>query len=132
RLPNFAEQIEVLHVARPYLEHVGILIDHVYLARIHHFSHHRQAMSMADTAEDAKSFLTQTLKAIRAGPRFERPSPKNVRPGSLHLPGNFIEDLGTLDGTGPSDHAQCPAANSHRLWTPHLNDRICRMELPAS
>ena len=81
-LADRVEQVEVLHVARADLQHVGVLRDQRDLL---------DAITSVTTArpvssrlgEQFKPLLRQSLERVRAGPRLERPAAQADRAGLL-------------------------------------------------
>ena len=65
RLPDFGEQVEILHVAGADLEHVGIAIDQLDAARVHHLGDDRHAVLVAGVAEDLQPFLAHVPETHR-------------------------------------------------------------------
>src|SRR5262245_3233530 len=78
---TFFEQIEVLHVPRADLEDIGIALDILDLARVHHFSHDRHAETIAGGPQDLEPVAPQTLEAVRACAGLERSAAQNIGAG---------------------------------------------------
>jgi len=51
RVPELAQQREVLHVARANLEDVTVLLDEGNLADVHHFGHERHVLGRRGLAQ---------------------------------------------------------------------------------
>src|SRR5262249_53397092 len=123
--------------------------DQPHLPRVHHLGDDRQAVAVADVAQDPQAHLAQPLEAVRAGPRLERTAAQQVRPRRLDLPPDRVEDLlalprapppapGPPPPTRPAPPAgpPTPPPAAPRLAPPPpprpaLDDRIGRVELPA-
>src|SRR5262245_42318251 len=127
-LTKLLEQVEVLHIARADLDHVGELADDADLPRVHDLSYDRHRVIVADLAEDAKTFDAGSLKAVRARTWLERAAAKDVCPGRPHAIGNGGKSFVTLDGAGAGNHCQRSAANLHH---PDLHHRVFGVQLAA-
>ncbi len=57
--PHFLEQVEILHVAGADLEDVGVPLDGLDLARVHHFGHDRHVEPFAGRLEDLEPVLAR-------------------------------------------------------------------------
>ncbi len=61
-LANLLEEIEILHIARPDLNHVSMAHHRVELLNAHHLGHHRQPMRLPGTLQQGQAIHPQPLK----------------------------------------------------------------------
>ena len=111
---DFGEQREVLHVARPDLQHVGVRRHEFHLPGVHHFRHDRHAGFGAHLGEDLQSGLAHALKRVRRRPRLECPATQQTGAGPLHVAGGFVHHLAAFHRTR-TRHDDDVAAPDHRV-----------------
>jgi hypothetical protein len=83
-LPDLREQVEVLHVARADLEHVGRLHDLLHLARVHHLGREGQPGVLAGLCEDREALGPEALEAVGRGARLEGAAAQHGGSGGRH------------------------------------------------
>ena len=64
RVTKLAQQRVILHVARADLEEVGVAIDELDLADVHHLGDELQIVRVGAGPEHLQAFLAETLKAV--------------------------------------------------------------------
>src|SRR5579863_2882388 len=78
-LPQFAQQIKVLHVARPNLQNIHIRQHHRNLRNLHHFADHQQIEFLSRFAQQFQRIFAMPLKRVRRTSRLECPAPQHFR-----------------------------------------------------
>src|SRR5262245_27758773 len=85
-------------------------------------------MLVARSAEHLQSLFTKALKTVRAGPWFERATPKQVSARGFDPPGYFIQEFDILDSARSGNHPKVTAADLGRA---HLYDRVGPVKFAA-
>ena len=130
-LADGVEQIEILHVPRADLQHIGVVGDQFHLLDRHHFGDDRQPGLLARQGQQFQPFLGQSLEGIGIGARLERPAAQADRAGFLHGVGDFQQLRFALDAARPGDHADLLAADRSRRHRPaRRDDRSLLLDLP--
>ena len=101
------EQPIVLHIAGADLQHVGILGDQFAHPRWPRLRSRRPGRFPRGPWRAFAGLHFQSLKAVRAGPRFEGPAAQRRRPGRLHRLGRGDDLLFAFDRTGPAITPMC-------------------------
>ena len=83
--PSFAQQVEVLHVARADLEAVDIRKHDLDLRDLHDLGDDEQAVFVGRFAHDLQAFDAHALEAVRRAARLERAAAKELRAGGGNL-----------------------------------------------
>ena len=78
-MTELPQQREVLHVARANLEDVGVPVDQLDLAEVHHFGNQFQVLGARRVPEQAQPFLAEPLEAVRRAARLERAAAEDLR-----------------------------------------------------
>ena len=65
QFPDFAQQVEVLHIARADLQDIGIRAQQRNLRRVHHLADHEKAAPVRRLAQQLQPFFAQSLETIR-------------------------------------------------------------------
>src|SRR6185312_9398995 len=81
-VPELAEQVEVLHVARTDLEAVDVREHDLDLRDLHDLGDDEQAVFIGSLAHDLQPFNAHALEAVRRAARLERTAAKELRTGS--------------------------------------------------
>src|SRR5450631_740399 len=100
-LAQFAQKIEVLHVARAHLKDVDIRQHQRNLGDLHDLADHEQFEMIARFAQQLQAVNAQPLKRIRRGSRFESAATENARSGFVDQVGDGEQLLAGFDGAGP-------------------------------
>src|SRR5207244_3961619 len=77
-----AQQGEVLHVVRAHLEDVGVAVDQLDLADVHHLGDELHVFGVRCVAKEPQPFLAEPLEAVRRAARLERAAAENLRSGA--------------------------------------------------
>ncbi len=117
RMPQLAQQREVLHVARADLEDVGIALHQFELADVHDLGHELEVVAVRRGLEEPQPFLAEPLEAVRAAARLERAAAQDLRAGPLHRRRGGLDLLFALGRAGPGHHDDLVAAD------PNVADR---------
>jgi hypothetical protein len=125
QLPDLAQQVQVLHVARADLNDAGILRDTLRLFHGHHFSDNRKPDLTPGRYQQFQSLPAETLEGVGRRPGLEHaatqdmpaalqrcpaaPFPRPAQPGThLPEPANLAEFPGAV--TGPHQPGPGPGA----------------------
>src|SRR5208282_3113673 len=114
RLPNlaqFAQQIEVLHVARAHLEDVHIRQHQLNLRDLHHFTDHQQMETIARLAQQFQRVEAESLKRIRRRSGFEGTAAKDAGSRFRYEFADCEQLLAGFDGARSSHHDDLLAAD---------------------
>ena len=98
--PQFAQQIEILHVARAYLQDIEVGQHHLDLRNLHDFADHQQSKLIAGFAQKFKRFQTQSLEGIRRTARLESAAAKYASSGLGNLLSYIKKLLARFNRTG--------------------------------
>ena len=71
-LPELAQQVVVLHVARAHLQDVDVVGEQRDLGLIHHLAHQQQLVRVGRLAQHFEAFFTHALETVGRGTGFER------------------------------------------------------------
>jgi hypothetical protein len=123
------QQVEVLHVARPDLEHVGVFGDQFDLLRGHDLGHDRHTGQFAGLGQNLQPGFAHALEGVGRGARFEGPAAQGVRPGFFDGLRRFEQLLAALDRTRPGDDQDFVAANFDPVDVEH---RVLFLEFARS
>jgi hypothetical protein len=104
--PDLRQQVEVLHVARADLDHVGMLEHGVDVPRVHQLGDDRQPGLLARLDEDRQGLFAETAEGVRRRPRLEGAAAQHRRAGVRDRTGRLERLLPVLDRAGPGDQAE--------------------------
>ena len=82
---EFAQQVEVLHVARADLEAVDVREHHLDLRDLHDLGDDEQARLVAGLAQELQAFDAHALEAVGRAARLECAAAKKLRAGRCDL-----------------------------------------------
>ena len=123
---QFGQKQEVLGVARPDLEHVGVRAHDVQVARVHDLGDDGQAGLVAGGGQHLEALLAETLERVGRRARFEGAAAHHVAAGRLDGAGGGQHLLRRLDRTRAGDDREVAAAD---LRATHLDHRVALLEL---
>ena len=75
---DFAQQRKVLHVPRADLQHIRISSDELDVARIHHFGHDAETVTVAGIAKHLERLFAEALKGVGRSARLVSAPPRNT------------------------------------------------------
>ena len=124
-LPQLLEQLEVLHVARPHLDHIHVLKQR-QMVGVHDLRYNGQARFLLCLLQQADAFAVQALEGIGRRAGLERTAAKER--GARGLDGLRHGDnlLFAFHRAGPGDNLEHAPAQLHAAAVHH---RVRRMEL---
>ena len=103
--------LEILHVARPHLEHIRVFRNQRHQVVGDHLGDHRQPGQLARFGEQLQPFFAQTLEGIGRGARFVRSAAQHLRPGFFDRLGSFQQLAAALHRTRPGHDQHLVAAH---------------------
>ena len=109
-LAQLLQQLEVLHVARAYLDHVHVL-EQRQVGRLHDLGDDGQPGGLLRLAEQFKALLVQALEGVGRGAGLEGAAPQHPRAAGLHGLGHGDDLLPALHAAGPCDDLEVPPAD---------------------
>ncbi len=125
---HLPQQGEVLHVARPHLQHVGVLGNQLDVFRAQHFGDHRQAGYSARFAQQTEPFLAQSLEVVGGGAGL-------VGASAQHAGACGPDRKGSAEQLFPRLHRARPGDDHHLVApdgdAPNVHHSALRLELPA-
>ena len=127
-LAEFAQQIEVLHVARADLQNVGIRSEQRNLRLVHHLADHQQTAPVRRLAHHFEAFFAESLKAVRRAARLECAAANDARAAVGDDVGGALDLIAALDAARSGHHDDPVAAD---LDIPDLDDGAAGPETPA-
>ena len=80
-LAHFLEEREVLDISSANLKHVSVIFYKAHICCIHDFSDNWHTSKVTGKGQYFETFLSQSLKAVRTGSGFERPTSQHNRSG---------------------------------------------------
>ena len=127
-LADFFEQLEVLHVARTDLDHVGILRDQFDVVDVHDLRHDLEPRLVRRLAQHLQPLFRQSLEIIGRSARLEGTAAQELGAVLLHALGRFHELLHALDSARSRHDRQVPRADLHAS---DVDDGVFGLELAA-
>ncbi len=97
---EFAQQVEVLHVARAHLEAIDVGQHQLDLGNLHDLADDEQAGCVTDFAQQLEAGESHALEGIWRAARLECASAKKLRAGRLDLRGDGEYLVAAFDGAG--------------------------------
>src|SRR5215470_14712478 len=116
-LSGGTQQREVLHVAAPDLENVGVLSDRLDQVGLHDLGNDRQAGFLARFLEQMQTFDPKPLELVWRGAWFEGTATQNLRTGCFHCTSCCEELFLVFYCAWPCDNGWAGASNHHRVST---------------
>ena len=107
------QQVEVLHIPRPDLDHVHRLLKQGELIRAHQLGHDGQAGGLPGLVQQEDALHPLALEGVRGGTGLVGPAPQGRRPGLPDGPGHLQNLPLALHGAGPGDNRQLLPADGH-------------------
>src|SRR5579859_1899163 len=123
-----SQQGKILHVARAYLEHIGVLANQVHIFGAHDLSDHRQASEFASFAQDLQRLNSETLKLVGRSAGLIGAAAQHGGASALDSLGRLQQLLARLDRAGTGDDHDLGAPD---LYAGYVDDRRLRPGLPA-
>ena len=114
------EKREVLRVARPHLEHVGVFRDDPDIGGCQHLGDHREPRRLACLGEVAKPLDTEPSKRVRRRARLERAAADHRGSGGGNLLCRRQHLLAAFHGAWTGDDHEGSVAEGH---TGHVDHR---------
>ena len=102
--PQFAQQIEILHVARAHLQNVRVCREQRDLGGIHHFADDQQAAPVGRFAHHLQALFAQPLKAVRRRAGFEGAAANHARAAIRHDIGRALDLIAIFHAARASHH----------------------------
>ena len=124
---DLLEEVEVLHVPRADLDDVDV-VEEIDVLEVHQLRHDRKPRLLLRKGEEAKPLRAHALEGVGGGARLERAAAQHCRAGGLHRLRDADELVLALDGAGPGDDGEVPAAHLHARTIDH---RVLGVELPV-
>ena len=112
---QFAQQIEVLHIARAHLEDVDVRQHQPDLRDLHDLADHQHVELIAGLAQQLQSFFAHALKRIRRRSRLESAAAQHARARLRHLLSHGKKLLLRFHRAGPGHHHYLVAADLHSV-----------------
>src|SRR5208282_5402670 len=100
-LAEFAQEVEVLHVARPHLKDVDIRQHQLDLRDLHHFADDEQLKTITRFAQQFQAVSAESLKRIGRGAGLEGAAAENARSRVGDQSGDSEQLLAGFDRAGP-------------------------------
>jgi len=129
RAAHLAQEPEVLHVAGPDLQHVGVALDQLDVAHVEHLRHDGQAGAVRRRAHDLEALLAQPLKGIGRGPRLERAAAQEVCAGPRDRVCRQVELLARFDAARSARDRELLSPEADAVA--HAHDGTLGARLPA-
>src|SRR5580700_4713927 len=120
-LAELAQQVEVLHVPGPNLEHVDHLRHSPDLVHRHDLADDRHTRSPAGRGEQFETRPAESLEGVRRGPRLEHSTPQDLRARFANRTRGGVDLTSGLDGAW-ARHDEKPAATDQQI--PDRNHRV--------
>src|SRR5208337_215075 len=117
-LAQFAQQVEVLHVARTHLEDVDVGQHQLDLRNLHDFADHHQPVAVAGFTQQLQRLQPKTLKGVGRTARLESTAPQDFRACFAHHVGSSKELFLRFDRAWASHHHHFLAADFHSVGQP--------------
>ena len=127
-LADLFQELEVLHVARTNLNHVGVLRNDPDVVDVHELRHDLESRLIGCFAEHFEPIFRQPLEIIRRCARFESAAAQELGAVLLHALGRFHELLHALDSARSRHDRQVSGANLHAA---DIDDGVIWLELSA-
>ena len=105
-LAHLIEEGEVLHVAGPYLEDVGVSRHQFHIMRGEHLGDERQASLGTSQSQDFQPFLSQTAELVGGGTRLEGAAAQDISSSCFDCLCCFYDLLFCLHSAGAGDYDQ--------------------------
>ena len=99
-LAEFAQQVEVLHVARADLQDVRVLGEQRDLRLVHHFADHQQTVAVGRFAQQFQAFFAQALEAVGRTARLERAAANDLGAAAATISAHARSGRGSRRCTG--------------------------------
>ena len=114
-LAQFAQQVEVLHVARAHLEDVDVGQHELDLRNLHDLADHHQPVAVAGFAQQLQRVQTESLKGVGRAARLESAAPQDFRACLADQLGGGEELFLRFDRARPGHHHHFLAADFHSV-----------------
>ena len=118
-LPQFPQQVEVLHIPRAHLEQIRVRQHRLDLRDLHHLGYRQQPMGLRRLAHQFEARNPHPLKRVRRTARLERASAQKAGARSLHPRRRLEHLLAVLNRARPSHHGNFFAAHRHAVRKLH-------------
>ena len=110
-LAEFAEQVEVLHVARAHLETIHKRQHGLDLGDFHDLADGGQAVGAGGFAHELEAGNAEALKGVRRAARLECASAQKAAAGGFDRGGDSENLVAVFDGAGTGDESYLPVAD---------------------
>ena len=127
-LPQFGQQIEILHVARADLNHIHAPVKFLHQLRAHNFRADRHARDRLRLLQQRQPFELQPLKRIGRRARLIRAAAQDVCAACAHLERGIGDLLHVLHRARAGEERQLAPADLHAAAVDHA---VRRMEFPV-
>ena len=114
-LAQFAQQVEVLHVAGADLEDVDVGQHGLDLGDLHDFADDQEIVSIRGLAQQLEAFNSHALEGIGRAARLEGAAAKNLGAGLRDLSGDLEDLLARLHRARSGHDHYFVAANLHSV-----------------
>ena len=110
-LAQFAQQIEVLHIARPHLEAIRVRQHRLNLRNLHHLADREQTIFLGRFVHQLQTWNAEALEGVRRAARLEGASAQKARARGFHAGGNGEDLRAVFNGARAGDDRDLVAAN---------------------
>ena len=110
-LADRLQELEVLHVARPDLEHINVAGHQGDIRGVHHLAGDGHAVLLTRFLEVAQPLLAEALEGVWAGTRLEGAATEDHGTCLAHRGGDLHDLLSALHRTRPCYDGDSPATD---------------------
>ena len=127
-MAEFAQQVEILHVARAYLYDVCVLREQRDLGPVHDFADDQQSVAVGGGAEHLQAFGAEAAELIGRTAGLEGSAADDAGTGSSGQFRALLDLVAVFHAARTGDDDDGIAADGERA---HLHDRACGAEAAA-